>query len=78
MRSDHHSGRTWDKKGATPVVSRTGARYRMSLISAVTSRGQMRIMTKEKGGVNAAVFIEFLKRLMIGAAKNRLVTPWLR
>jgi hypothetical protein len=40
------------------VVSSTGARYRMSLISAVTSRGQMRFMTKEKGGVNAAVFIE--------------------
>jgi transposase len=37
MRSDHHSGRTWGKKGETPVVSSTGARYRMSLISAVTS-----------------------------------------
>ena len=45
MRSDHHSGRTWGKKGETPVVSSTGARYRMSLISAVTSRGQMRFMT---------------------------------
>jgi transposase len=71
MRSDHHSGRTWGKKGETPVVSSTGARYRMSLISAVTSRGQMRFMTKEKGGVNAAVFIEFLKRLMIGS-KNKI------
>jgi hypothetical protein len=52
-------------------VSSTGARYRMSLISAVTSRGQMRFMTKEKGGVNAAVFIEFLKRLMIGS-RNKI------
>ena len=52
MRSDHHSGRTWGKKGETPVVSSTGARYRMSLISAVTSRGHMRFMIKEKGGVN--------------------------
>jgi len=67
MRSDHHSGRTWGKKGETPIVSSTGARYRMSLISAVTSRGHMRFMTKEKGGVNAAVFIEFLRRLMVGA-----------
>ena len=25
--SDHHSGRTWGKKGETPVVLRTGARY---------------------------------------------------
>src|SRR6202790_2063332 len=71
MRSDHHSGRTWGKKGETPIVSSTGARYRMSLISAVTSRGHMRFMIKEKGGVNAAVFIEFLKRLMVGS-KNRI------
>ena len=34
----------------------------MSLISAVTARGHMRFMIKEKGGVNADVFIEFLKR----------------
>ena len=38
----------------------------MSLISAITSRGHMRFMIKEKGGVNAAVFIEFLKRMIIG------------
>lgn len=67
MRSDHHSGRTWGKRGETPVVSSTGARYRMSLISAVTARGHMRFMIKEKGGVNADVFIEFLKRLMVGS-----------
>jgi transposase len=66
MRSDHHAGRTWGKKGETPVVLSTGARYRMSLISAVTSRGHMRFMIKEKGGVNADVFIDFLRRLLIG------------
>ena len=71
MRSDHHAGRTWGKKGETPVVLSTGARYRMSLISAVTSRGHMRFMIKETGGVNAGVFIEFLRRLMIGS-KNRI------
>jgi transposase len=71
MRSDHHAGRTWGKKGETPVVLSTGARYRMSLISAVTSRGHMRFMIKETGGVNAEVFIEFLRRLMIGS-KNRI------
>jgi transposase len=66
MRSDHHAGRTWGKKGETPVVLSTGARYRMSLISAVSSRGHMRFMIKEKGGVNADVFIEFIRRLLIG------------
>src|SRR4249919_2078269 len=63
MRSDHHAGRTWGKRGKTPVVEATGARHGMSLISAITARGQMRFMIKEKGGVNAAVFIEFLKRM---------------
>jgi len=39
----------------------------MSLISAITSRGHMWFMIKEQGGVNAEVFIEFLKRLIAGA-----------
>jgi transposase len=71
MRSDHHAGRTWGKKGDTPVVLSTGARYRMSLISAVSSRGHMRFMIKERGGVNADVFIEFIRRLLIGC-ENKL------
>jgi transposase len=69
MRSDHHAGRTWGKRGETPVVETTGARHRMSLISAITARGHMRFMIKEKGGVNAEVFIEFLKRLITGAKR---------
>jgi transposase len=70
MRSDHHAGRSWGKKGETPVVVATGARHGMSLISAITSRGEMRFMIKEKGGVNANVFIEFLKRLITGAKRK--------
>ena len=69
IRSDHHAGKTWGKKGETPVVEATGARHGLSLISAITSKGQMRFMIKEKGGVNADVFIEFLKRLLVGAKK---------
>jgi len=69
IRSDHPAGRTWGPKGITPIVEATGARHGMSLISAVTSRGIMRFMIKEKGSVNAAVFIEFLKRLIAGAKK---------
>jgi transposase len=69
IRSDHHAGRTWGKKGETPIVEATGARHGMSLISAITSRGKMRFMIKEKGGVNAEVFIAFLKRLLAGATK---------
>jgi transposase len=67
IRSDHHAGRTWGKKGETPIVETTGARHSMSLLSAISSRGHMRFMIKEQGGVNATVFIEFLKRLIAGA-----------
>src|ERR1700730_17440945 len=67
--SDHHAGRTWGKKGETPIVEATGARHRMSLISAISSRGRMRFRPKEQGGVNAAVFIEFLKRLIAGTKR---------
>ncbi len=42
----------------------------MSLISAITSRGHMRFMIVDKGSVNAGVFIEFLKRLINGAARK--------
>lgn len=69
LRSDHHAGRTWGKKGETPVIAATGARHGLSLISAITSKGHMRFMIKEKGGVNADVFIDFLKRLLVSAKK---------
>src|SRR5271156_1577510 len=66
IRSDHHAGRTWGRRGETPIVQATGARHGISLISAITSKGHMRFMIKEKGGVNSAVFIDFLKRLVAG------------
>jgi len=30
IRSDHHAGRTWGRRGETPVVEATGARHGMS------------------------------------------------
>jgi hypothetical protein len=41
----------------------------MSLLSAITSKGHMRFMIKEKGGVNSDVFIEFLKPLLVGVKR---------
>jgi transposase len=62
VRSDAHSGTTWAPKGQTPIVSTTGARFGLNVVSAVNRRGEMRFMCVE-GKVNADVFIEFLKRL---------------
>lgn len=69
IRSDHHAGKTWGVKGETPVVLTSGSRFSFSLISAVSSRGLMRFMVTE-GGVNSAVFIQFLKRLVAGAKRK--------
>lgn len=68
VRSDFHSGTTWGKKGHTPIVSSTGARFGTNLISAVSARGQLRFMFT-KGRVTASVFLEFLKRLLVNAPR---------
>ncbi len=67
VRSDFHSGTTWGKRGHTPIVSSTGARFSVNMISAVSPRGQMRFMIT-KARVTAKVFIEFLKRLLVNAS----------
>lgn len=68
LRSDYHAGTTWARKGETPVVSSTGARYRLNMLSAVNRRGRMRFMI-EKKGLNADVVSQFLDRLMVGSTR---------
>jgi transposase len=63
VRSDHHAGTTWGVKGKTPVVSSTGSRFGLNLISAVSAQGEFRFMTV-KGRVGATHFIDFIKRLL--------------
>jgi transposase len=38
IRSDYHSGTTWAPVGKTPVVSNTGARYSINMLSAVSAK----------------------------------------
>ncbi len=66
VRSDHHAGTTWAPKGRTPVVSSTGARFGLNLISAVSAQGEFRFMVTN-GRVGARVFVDFLKRLLHNA-----------
>jgi len=67
IRSDYHSGTTWAPKGKTPIIKTTGARFSINMISAVSSRGELRFMVTEQT-LKVEVFIEFLKRLIIGKA----------
>jgi transposase len=62
-RSDHQSGRTWGKKGKTPVVGATGQRFRCNVISSLTNRGVLRFRVFEER-FTFEVFIDFLGRLI--------------
>lgn len=67
IRSDYHAGTTWSPVGQTPVVTNTGARYSVNMISVVSAKGALRFAVYE-GSTNAAVFIDFCKRLLHDAA----------
>jgi len=66
IRSDHHAGTTWGAKGKTPVVTSTGSRFGLNMISAVSAQGEFRFMVV-KGRVNSLQFFEFVKRLVHNA-----------
>ena len=65
IRSDYHAGTTWAPMGETPVVKATGARFSLNMLSAVNALGHFRFMIVD-GRLNAGVFRDFLKRLIIG------------
>lgn len=64
VRSDYHSGTTWAPVGQTPTVDRTGARFSLNLISAISPRGELRFAGCP-GTLTTAKFIDFLKRLLV-------------
>jgi transposase len=69
MRSDHQAGRSWGRRGQTPVIPGTGQRFRCNLISAITNRGQLAFMVFERR-FTTAVFVVFLRRLLRHAPRK--------
>src|ERR1700751_940263 len=63
FRADTVHGKTWGKKGATPVVERPGQRQSVSAASAVNARGGFWYCTYH-GGLNAELFVKLLRRMM--------------
>jgi len=63
MRSDHQAGRSWGRRGQTPVIPGTGQRFRCNMLSALTNRGKLAFMVFEQN-FTAAVFVTFLRRLL--------------
>ena len=66
IRSVYHTGTTWAPAGQTPVVTATGRRFSLNMLSAVSPKGEFRFMLHD-GTVTAPVFKTFLQRLMVSA-----------
>ena len=65
FRADTVHGKTWARKGQTPVVQRPGRRQSISAASAVNAKGGFWFATYE-GALTAELFIELLKAMMRG------------
>jgi transposase len=89
VRADDVRGRSYAPRGRTPVVRVCQTRIKLSLITAVTNRGELRWMIVD-GAVNAPTFLRFLARLIrdarrkvflivdrLKAHRARLVRDWL-
>ena len=63
FRADAVHGKTWGRKGQTPVVERPGQRQSVSAASAVNARGAFWYCTFE-GGLNAELFVTLLRKMM--------------
>ena len=63
LRSDHQAGRSYGRRGKTPVIPGTGKRFRCNTISALSNRGQLAFMVFRQR-FTVPVFRQFLSRLI--------------
>lgn len=70
MRSDHQAGKSYAPKGQTPVIKRTGQRFSLNMISAISNKGHLQFMILD-GKFNGEVFVQFLQR-MIKYSKHKI------
>lgn len=89
MRSDHQAGKSYAPKGETPVIKKTGQRFSLNMVSAISNKGHVEFMILD-GTFNSGVFLEFLTRLVKhkkqkiflivdghSAHKTKIVKAWL-
>ena len=63
VRSDDQVGRTYGRRGQTPVIPKTGKRFGCNMISAIANSGNCRFMVFEES-FTIDVFLKFLTRLI--------------
>jgi len=69
--SDAAAGRSWAPVGQTPVIKRTGKRFRVNMISAISNQGMLRFRLFV-GTFNGPVFIDFLRRLLRDCGERKV------
>lgn len=63
VRTNYHAGTTWAPIGKTPVVTGSGKYDSISMVSAVSPRGELHFQINEDG-TRKEEFLEFCKRLV--------------
>jgi transposase len=63
FRADAVHGKTWAKKGQTPVIDRPGQRQSISAASALSAKGAFWFATYQ-GALTGELFVDLLKQLM--------------
>lgn len=72
LRNDAQHERGYAPKGKTPVIRLNAKRESVNMISAITNQGKVRFKLFE-GGMNAAILIDFLKRLVKDAKQRKVI-----
>lgn len=63
LQSSDNRGRTYGLKGETPVIKKTGSRFKCNMLAAISPQGFMNWMVFEDS-FTSKKFIEFLRRLV--------------
>ena len=71
VRSDDAAGRSWAPVGHTPVVKRTGKRFGVNLIGAISGEGLLRFRLFT-GSFAGPVLVDFLRRLVRDLAGRKV------
>jgi transposase len=63
IRPQHTAGKSYAPRGKTPVLRKTGNRFYLSEMAAISNQGQLVFMIAE-GNFNGTVFVRFLNKLI--------------
>lgn len=70
--ADHHPGTGYARRGERAMLDVPGPHLRVNQISAISNEGSVQFMTYQ-GALNAAVFLQFLQRLVSGSRRKVLL-----